>query len=151
MNIKHDENLEFLAGRMMTTARDAEVKISAALINAGMVEDKYENCGWKMEDCFERDIYISEFITLLEGIGIPYVICRDLDALYELIYMGDYDCEECGGIMVETDEEWAEVRGGDYDSEPEFVKTSSYKRCTVCGNEHSYHEHLNVPHRKIER
>lgn len=58
---------------------------------------------------------------------------RNLDAIRNLIVIGNGDCPECGGEMEVEDGDYKELRG-DYLTPSEFTPIWEIKKCVHCGH-----------------
>lgn len=133
MNIRKDKSLNILANASGKKATEVELTIVSQLIQKGIIQDEPDYWGYKLLDCIESDVAVTDIVAIINTIGIPVVRSEHVEALLSLILIGNGECPKCGGEMEVIDGEYKCCGGDGYITPLEYMPLWEEKQCFNCG------------------
>lgn len=139
MKIRESKELRYLANAAGRTTEDAADVMIEAMIKNGITYEDPEVWGQKVGDNLERsinepEVTLKNLVDVVKATGIETVTSRHIEALTNLVLMGDGDCPECGGEMEVIDGSYECEYGDGYYSEREYRPIWETRRCLNCGH-----------------
>ena len=131
MRAKDTKNLQLLATASGKTANEISTIIVSELEKRRFILNRRIYCGCTIGESLAPGVRTVEMVQVMTVAGIPNK-SRFLDAIRNLVLMGNGDCPECGGEMEVVDGDYKELRG-DYLSPSEFTPIWESKKCSHCG------------------
>jgi len=131
MRAKQTKDLEMLASASGQTANEVSKKIISEFVTRQFMGNSPACWDCTIAECLMPGIKVSEMHEAMTAAGIPNKSIY-LDAIRNLVVIGNGDCPECGGEMEVEDGDYKELPG-DYLSPSEFSPIWESKKCCHCG------------------
>ena len=131
MRAKDTNELQMLATASGKTANEISTIIISELVKRQFIGNSPACWGCTVAECLTKYVTVSQMSQVMTAAGIPNKSLY-LDAIKELVLIGNGDCPECGGEMEVVDGDYKELRG-DYLSPSEFTPIWESKKCSHCG------------------
>ena len=132
MRAKNTNELQLLATASGKTANEISTIIVSELVTRQFIGNSPACWGCTVGECLTKYVTVSQMSQVMTAAGIPNKSLY-LDAIKELVLIGNGDCPECGGEMEVVDGDYKELRG-DYLTPSEFTPIWENKKCVRCGH-----------------
>ena len=132
MRAKNTNHLQLLATASGKTANEISTIIISELVKRQLIGNSPACWGCTVDECLTKYVTVSQMSQVMTAAGIP-AKSMFLDAIKELVLIGNGDCPECGGEMEVVDGDYKELRG-DYLTPSEYTPIWENKKCVHCGH-----------------
>lgn len=132
MRAKNTNQLQVLATASGKTANEISTIIVSELEKRRFIHNRQIYWGCTIGESLAPGVRTVEMVQVMTAAGIPNK-SRFLDAIKNLVLIGNGDCPECGGEMEVVDGDYKELRG-DYLTPSEFTPIWEIKKCVRCGH-----------------
>ena len=129
-----NEQIEFLAKEAGITVAKATKIIKKQLLDTFSIDGDDDNMwGFTIKELIENnnDVRLIDIEDAVAELGLAELKSKHVEAFLEARVMGDHDCPDCGGELLNEFEGFADVRMCGSDEPPVPIRTY----CPICGYE----------------